>query len=213
MLRSSSGSSQNEKMACISYESQVEGFCNMGLDSQKSLNDSDEWLISGQPGSSGSSLDPTRVSADPLFLKLRVESSQAGLCSGTSRNLKNVVHIRSDDSETEFGIEKRQHIPINTGITADSSDPFAFQEDDFEPSKWDLLSGSGKKSLSQDSKGTVSGYENGNHALLIASQQESSNKESCHSQATSCSSAVDEDKSNLLADCLLTAVKVVAYFF
>ncbi|GFZ03080.1 WAPL (Wings apart-like protein regulation of heterochromatin) protein [Actinidia rufa] len=43
---------------------------------------------------------------------------------------------------------------------------------------------------------------------LTLSQQESTNWENHHSDA-SCSSAHDEEKSNLLADCLLTAIKVL----
>ncbi|KAI3466652.1 hypothetical protein Pfo_023315 [Paulownia fortunei] len=210
LLRSSLGSSQDEKMGCISYgSSHLGGRCSMEWTSQKSFNQCDQFLISGQPGSFKSSLEPTHVSADPLFLKLRVESSQAGLCSGTSWNSNSVAHISSDDLETEFDFGKRQLMCTNIEITEDNRDPFAFHEDDFEPSKWDLLSGSGKKSLSQDGRASVSGYKDGNHSVAVSSQQESNNIEYRHSQETSCSSAVDEDKSNLLADCLLTAVKVL----
>lgn len=157
--------------------------------SHKSFNQCDPCLISGQP---------------------RDESSQAELCSGTSCNSNSITHVSRDDSEMEFGIGKRQLTCTNFGFTKDSSDPFAFHEDDFEPSKWEFLSGSTNKFLSLDGRASVSGYKDGSNSVPV-SQQESNNVEYHHFQETSCSSAVDEDKSNLLADCLLTAVKVLAY--
>ncbi|PIN07643.1 hypothetical protein CDL12_19788 [Handroanthus impetiginosus] len=165
----------------------------MEWSSQKSFNQCDQCLISGQPGS---------LSADSQLLKLRVESSQAGSCSGTSWNINNY------GSEMEFGVGKRQLTSTKVGSTEDTGDPFAFDDDDFEPSKWDLLSGSVKKPLSQDSRATVSGYKDASHSIPVSSQQESNNTYR-HSQETSCSSAVGEDVSSLLADCLLTAVKAL----
>ncbi|GFP97390.1 hypothetical protein PHJA_001883100 [Phtheirospermum japonicum] len=164
LLRSSSTSSQNEKTGCISY--------GMELTSQESFAQYDLGI---KP-----SAGPTEGSADALLLKLRAESSQSGLCSGTSRNSKN------------------------------SEDPFAFGDDGFEPSKWDFLSGSSNKSLSQDSRAAGSQYRYENQSVPLSSQQESNDVEYRHTQgAASCSSAVDGDKLNLLADCLLTAVKVL----
>ncbi|KAL3615058.1 hypothetical protein CASFOL_040719 [Castilleja foliolosa] len=164
LLRSSSTSSQDKKTGCLSY--------GMELTSQESLAQYD---IGIKP-----SVGPIQGSADALLLKLRGESSQSGLCSGTSRN--------SDNSE----------------------DPFVFGDDEFEPSKWDLLPGRSNKSLSQDSRAAGSQYRYESHSLPLSSQQESNDVEYHHTQGeASCSSAVDEDKSNLLADCLLTAVKVL----
>ncbi|KAL8045869.1 hypothetical protein ABFS82_08G144000 [Erythranthe guttata] len=173
LLRSSLGSSQNEKMGVCSMES-------------------------------------SQLSADPLFLKQRVESSQAGLCSGTSWNSNNATHIiSSDDSDTEFGGAKRQLMCANTGVMEyGGGDPFAFDEDDFEPSKWELLSVNGKKPLSQDSRGYNKYDKNPSPTPPVSSQQESNN-DCFRSQEASCSLSVDEDKSNLLSDCLLTAVKVL----
>ncbi|KAL3624910.1 hypothetical protein CASFOL_031578 [Castilleja foliolosa] len=126
------------------------------------------------------SVGPTQGSVDELLLKLRAESSHSGLCSGASRN--------SDHSE----------------------DPFVFGDDEFEPSKWDLLPGSSNTSLSQDSGAAGSQYRYESQSVPLSSQQESNDVECRHTQGTaSCSSAVDEDKPNLLADCLLTAVKVL----
>ncbi|KAL0407351.1 UNVERIFIED_CONTAM: hypothetical protein Slati_4049000 [Sesamum latifolium] len=209
LLRNSLNGSEDEKKGGITYgSSHLGAHCSMEWTSQESSDQWDQCLSLGQQGSFRSSLEPTQVSTDPLLLKLRVESSQAGSCSGTSWNSNSMALINNGYSEMEFGTGKRPVICTDTKMK-DSGDPFAFDEDDFEPSKWDLLSGNGKKSLSQDSSAKVFGYKDGSHCVPLSSQQESNNMEYHHSQETSCSSAVDEDSSNLLADCLLTAVKVL----
>ncbi|KAK6149873.1 hypothetical protein DH2020_017398 [Rehmannia glutinosa] len=204
------GSSQ--KMGDSSIGSSHSGWCcNMELTaSQRSLSMSqcNQSLISGQPGFIKPSLEFTQVSADPLLLKTRVESSTSVSCSGSSGNSNSIIHISSNDSESEVDFGKKQLICANTGVE-DSQDPFAFDEDDLEPSKWDLVSGRVVKSLSQDNYANVGETKYGNHARLVFSQQESSNMETRYLQVASCSSPGDEEKSNLLADCLLTAVKVL----
>ncbi|OMO65133.1 Wings apart-like protein [Corchorus olitorius] len=107
-------------------------------------------------------------------------------------------------------------------LLEDSQDPYAFDEDDFVPSKWDLLSGKQKTSRSKK-RGKV-GLSNGeiqddHQYQFTMSQQESSNgnifqtefinEEYHHSSATSGSQSAEEEYSNLLSDCLLTAVKVL----
>ncbi|KAL6538637.1 hypothetical protein OROGR_012625 [Orobanche gracilis] len=186
LLRRRPSSSQDEKMGCVSYRNgHLGGLCGMELTSQESFTQKDQRQIIKHR------LGPAQVLDDALLLRLKVESSQERFCSGTSRNSEIVVPITiSDDSEM---------------------DPFAFDEADIEPSKWDVLSGSSTKSLSHDSSragGSRYGYES--HLVLLSSQQESNDVDyHSYSQEASCSSVVDEDKSNLLADCLLTAVKVL----
>ncbi|KAI3456310.1 hypothetical protein Pfo_012973 [Paulownia fortunei] len=218
LLRSSLSGSQDEKIGGTSNRSSHSGgCCNMEWTaSQKSssMSQCNQCRISGQSGSFMSGLESTQVSADPLLLKMRVESSTAVSCSaavscsGTSGNTNSVMHISSNDSESEVDFGKKQLISANIGAE-DSQDPFAFDEEDFEPSKWDLLSGRVDKSLSQDNWATVSENKDGNHSVMVVSQQESSNVEICHLREASCSSAGEEEKFNLLADCLLTAVKVL----
>ncbi|KAL6544792.1 hypothetical protein OROMI_023654 [Orobanche minor] len=186
LLRRRPSSSQDEKMGCVSYgNGHLGGLCGMELTSQESFTQKDQrQIIKPRVG-------PAQVSADALLLRLKVESSQEGFCSGTSRSSDIVAPITiSDDSEM---------------------DPFAFDEADIEPSKWDVLSGSSTKSLSHDSsRAGGSRYVYENHSVLLSSQQESNDVDyHSYSQEASCSSVVDEDKSNLLADCLLTAVKVL----
>lgn len=200
-------SSLDDKTGCVSYRSNFSGgICSEEQTSYESFNNRDPCLISGQPGSSYSRVEATHVSLQ----KRRVESSRAGLSSGTSCSSNNITHVSRDDSGVECGTGNGKLWFTNSGITEDSLDPFVFQEDDFELSKWELLSGSNTKS-SLDGGAAVDGYIDTSN-FVPASQQESNNVEYHQSQETSCSSTVDEDKSNLLADCLLTAVKVFAYF-
>ncbi|CAA0837163.1 WAPL (Wings apart-like protein regulation of heterochromatin) protein [Striga hermonthica] len=158
------------------------GLSGLGLTSQESFTQLD-----GIRSSAG----PTQCSADALLLKLRAESSKSGMCGGTSRESDRMVRTSG-----------------NSGI--DGQDPFMFDEDDCEPSKWDVMSGSSNKPLSQGNRQSGSRFGFESHPVLVASQQESNDVGYRHSQEASCSSAVDDDnKSNLLADCLLTAVKVL----
>lgn len=163
--------------------------------------------ISGQPGSQYS-LESIQMCADPLMLKMRVESSTAVSCSGTSGSLNSVIDISSNGSELDVDFGMKQPTRTNVGVE-DSQDPFAFDEDDCEPSKWDLLSGTTEKSPVKVNSGTMRENKDINQSVLVFSQQESSKMEIRHSQDASCSSAGDEEKSNLLDDCLLTAVKVL----
>ncbi|XP_075513733.1 wings apart-like protein 2 isoform X1 [Primulina tabacum] len=211
LFRSFPGSSFDKKLSDTSNESSQSGCSVEWTISQKSFNASqhNQSLICGQPESFKSCLEPTQVSSDPLLLKMRVESSKAGSCSGSFRNSNTVSSVRCFDSRMEFGSGKTLLVGTNIGAMDDSLDPFAFDEDDFEPSKWDLLSGRLIKTHSQESRPTMRPFKDGSHSLLVLSQQESSNRENPDNQEASCSSAVDEEQSILLADCLLTAVKVL----
>lgn len=170
----------------------------------------DENMTESKKSSSMSqySLESTQMCVDPLMLKMRVESSTAVSCSGTSGNLNSVIDISSNDSELDVDFGKKQLQHTSLGVE-DSQDPFAFDEDDCEPSKWDLFSGTTEKSPAKVNTLTMSENKDVNKSVLVFSQQESSKMEIHHSQDASCSSAGDEEKSNLLDDCLLTAVKVL----
>lgn len=180
--------------------------------SQKSSSSSprNQCLVPWQPGSR-SSQESSQASADPLLLKMRVESSSAVSCSGTYESSNNVLHISGNSTEVDVGFTKRLLTHTNHGT--DSQDPFAFDVDVFEPSKWDILSGNGtgrvQRSLASDNRGIVRESEEFHRSALMFSQQESSNMETPHSDDASCSSNGDEEMSNLLSDCLHTAVKVL----
>nr|GMD06846.1 uncharacterized protein LOC109165564 [Ipomoea batatas] len=172
----------------------------------------DEQLMSDQLGSSKSILEGTTTSTtDSWWLKTRIDSSTSGSCSGSSGHTnsgksKNIAKVNTQDPFAFDGSIKEQKLELMD----DTQDPFAFDEDDVEPSKWDVLSGKKKVSRAQNGRATVHVREDRpTQSLLVLSQQESSNNNTSSSCEASCSSVADEEMSNLLADCLLTAVKVL----
>lgn len=167
--------------------------------------------MSDQLGSSKSILEGTTTSAtDSWWLKTRIDSSTSGSCSGSSSHInagknKNAAKVNTIEQNRD-GSNKEQKLELMD----DTEDPFAFDEDDFEPSKWDLLSGKQKVSRAQNGRATVHVREDRpTQSLFVLSQQESSNNNTSSSCKASCSSVADEEIANLLADCLLTAVKVI----
>lgn len=100
----------------------------------------------------------------------------------------------------------------------ESQDPFAFDEDECEPSKWDAVAGRPlKRRRKHKSKPTFTGADDGCLSLPVLSQDEglpqpAVNQEEFanhHSSDTSCTTTLDEENSNLVADCLLTVIKVL----
>uniref|UniRef100_A0A5B6ZSB7 Wings apart-like protein C-terminal domain-containing protein n=1 Tax=Davidia involucrata TaxID=16924 RepID=A0A5B6ZSB7_DAVIN len=186
----------------------------LSVSSQKSSNVSQnsQWLSAGRSGFSESSSEIATTSvAETCLLKMRVNSSTSGSCSGTSRSSNSGMPVSNNGSRMDFGLGKRPKVTEDTKfeLLEESQDPFAFDVDDFEPSKWDLLYGRQKESGTQKSLATYREREDGCQFQPMLSQQASSNRENNCSRGVSCSSAVDEEKSNLLAECLLTAVKVL----
>ncbi|XP_010533905.1 PREDICTED: wings apart-like protein homolog [Tarenaya hassleriana] len=101
----------------------------------------------------------------------------------------------------------------------DSEDPFSFDFEDSEPSKWEVLSGKQKKPKAQKRKECHKGIKDEfSHQVTRSpeeskcrfnSQEESSDRD-CHiSHNASSSNDMDEECLSLLSDCLLTAVKVL----
>ncbi|KAL1567356.1 wings apart-like protein 2 isoform X1 [Salvia divinorum] len=189
----------------ISYGSNHSGgHSSMERASFESFDQCDPHMISGDPRSTYSSVEATQMTSQ----KWRVESSQAGSRNGTSRSLNYATHVSRDDLGVESSTGNRKTRFSNSGITDDSPDPFAFHNDDSEPSKWESRSESMNKFLSRDGRATMIGSTDTSDFVSVT-QQESNNVEYRHSQEISCTSIGDEDKSNLLAECLLTAIKVL----
>lgn len=165
-----------------------------------------QWLTSGLSRSSKSNSTTTAV--DP-WLKMRIDSSTSGSCSGTSGNTDGRTTLSNRGSgKIAISNDYKSFDDTKCGLADDSQDPFAFDEDDFEPSKWDLLSGGHKMSRPQNTRAQISDQKNGCQSLLLMGQEDM-DKEHYHSSEASCSSILDEEKSNLLADCLLSAVKAL----
>ncbi|KAH7864896.1 hypothetical protein Vadar_021791 [Vaccinium darrowii] len=176
-----------------------------GTSSQKSFNISQNsrWLSTGRSEVSKPSSETTTSSeAGSILLKMRVNSSTSSSSSGAP--------VTGNGSKMKFSLGRKCKAAKDATfeLQEDSQDPFAFQEDEIEPSKWDLLSGVGKISEAQNRKAAYREKDGGFQSHLILSQQESSNGGN-HYSGASCSSALVEEKANLLAECLLTAVKVL----
>ncbi|KAM7500813.1 hypothetical protein LguiA_025227 [Lonicera macranthoides] len=142
--------------------------------------------------------------------------SVSGSCSGTSKSFNNGTLANNMGLSLNLGFGKRTEIiedDTKFELFEDSQeDPFAFHDDEFEPSKWDLLYGTQKVSQTQKSRARVGELEDGCQSLVILSQQESSNKENNNNSPPDevfHKSAADKEKANLLAECLLSAVKVL----
>ncbi|KAF8413908.1 hypothetical protein HHK36_001904 [Tetracentron sinense] len=168
-----------------------------------------KWLSTSKSGYSVSSSETTSaLAAGICSVKMRDNSSTSAPCNGISRSsnggIANTSGLKINPSRNPTVTEDVMH-----GLLEDSQDPFAFDEDDFKPSTWDLLSRTQKVSRTQKSRVSVRELEDGCQPQLISSQQESSNGKIHESCEISCSSAIEEENSNLLTDCLLTAVKVL----
>lgn len=150
-----------------------------------------------------------------------LRSSMSGTPLTANGSRSNLCHLERSNSRKD---EK-------CGLLEDSEDPYAFDEDAFEPSKWDLLSGKQKKSRTKRSGVKYRDVEDGCQYEMIMSQQESNNGENCQRQLnnrenhqvsssgeyhfsheSSCAHADDSENSTLFADCLLTAVKVFSRY-
>ncbi|XP_047324237.1 wings apart-like protein 1 isoform X2 [Impatiens glandulifera] len=160
-----------------------------------------KWLTSGKSGDSKTTSSMTRAFvADSRLLKIRANSSTFSSCSGTTS---------SSVGRSFCNIGKQQGIAVENSESEsheNSQDPFAFHDEEFEPSKWELLSEVKRpppRTLHNKALSSENGIECRSETVL--SLGESSNKEN----DVLSSSALDEDTHNLLADCFLTAIKVL----
>lgn len=171
------------------------------LPSQKTANASQKnrTSLQNQPGSSKS--DPISGFNSSL-LKTKTKSSTSKSSSGKSTgSLLKIGKKAGTSQRNKFDFEDSQD-PFG------SADPFAFDEEEEELTKWDVLSG---KNTSQSQKSSSAFEEDGDQKLdlMVMSQQDSTNVESHDSPQASCSHVNDDEKFDLLADCLLSAVKVL----
>ncbi|CAH9113791.1 unnamed protein product [Cuscuta europaea] len=163
------------------------------------------WFTDSQTDPLGSSKS---TSSDSWWSKTRIDSSKSGSCHGSSRHIsKNKIENANDIDHNMKGSNGTKAVHV----TDDTQDPFAFDSDDLGPSKWDLLSRKQKVSRPPNGKAKVRGNKSRNHSTPMLSNQEScnDNHNKSISSGASCSSAVDEEMSNLLADCLLSSVRVL----
>ncbi|XP_038995169.1 wings apart-like protein 1 [Hibiscus syriacus] len=175
--------------------------------SQNDPGPSTQWLGHHEPSFQTESASMN----DGRLLKMRTSSSLASKRGGKLGISFDELPVTSNGSKDE----KWQ--PLE-----DSQDPFYFDEEEFVPSKWDLLSG--RKKTSQAKKHQKHGPKNReihveHQCQFTMSQKEptsvdnfhrkSINEEYDHSNVTSSPQYAEEEYSSLLSDCLLAAVKVL----
>lgn len=159
-----------------------------------------------------SSETTSTYSADDCLVKDN-KSSTSGSCNGTSRSSKKETARNTGILKMSLGLGKRPTCTQNSKcITVeDSQDPFAFDEYEFEPSKWDSLSRGKHVSRTQECIIKVRELKDVCQLPLVTSLQEPNNWDGCHSCEIASSPVAEEEHSGLLADCLLTAVKVLLF--
>ncbi|XP_039016628.1 wings apart-like protein 1 isoform X2 [Hibiscus syriacus] len=187
--------------------SSMEWFCEKSFNtSQNDPGLSTQWLGHLEPSFQAESASMN----DRCLLKMRTHSSLASIRRGKLGSSFDELPVTSNGSKDE----KWQ--PLE-----DSQDPFSFDEE-FVPSKWDLLSG--REKTSQAKKHQKRGPKNReiqveHQCQFTMSQKESAsvenfqrksiNEEYNHSNVTSSPQYAEEEYSSLLSDCLLAAVKVL----
>lgn len=163
--------------------------------------------------------------ADVCSLRMRLNSSTSGSCNGTPKSLIGGIRSINNGSRNSADLGRRCFIKedVKLDFSEDTQDPFAFDEDEFELSKWDILSGKDKLDRTQKSGFRCRELEDGclsqmmsqeewrngeNQSQMIMSQQESNNGGKHNMHESPCSIVNNEEGSSLLFDCLLTAIKV-----
>ncbi|XP_019095201.1 PREDICTED: uncharacterized protein LOC104755338 isoform X2 [Camelina sativa] len=156
---------------------------------------------------------------EPTTSKTRVGSTISGTFAGRLASLgSGIARSTLRTSQAEEPSCKN-----NGGFASpeDSEDPFAFDLEDPQPSKWAVVSVKQKHSRAQKKKGCYKQSKDDSFYQLFSSQDESSNHRldsqeessdrdcSTSLQPSSCTNDIDEECLCLLSDCLLTAVKVL----
>ncbi|KAG9440999.1 hypothetical protein H6P81_016853 [Aristolochia fimbriata] len=135
----------------------------------------------------------------------------ACMSNGFLKGLNGANSISDGSRVDSFGLGERNHDPVENKLVnlEDSQDPFAFDENDMEPSKWDLLSLKTNSSRTKKSKRLGPTLNHASELRLRNEKQESSADRNISSFENSTTSATKAEYSSLLVDCLLTAVKVL----
>ncbi|KAJ0250575.1 Wings apart-like protein 1 [Hirschfeldia incana] len=156
---------------------------------------------------------------EPTTSTTRVGSTISGSFAGRLASLGGDI-ARSTSRASQVG-EPSCKRNGNFSFTEENEDPFAFDLEDSEPSKWALVSVKQKKSSTQKKRGCHKQSKDERYYQLHSSQEESSNHRvnsqeetsdrdcSISLQLSSSTNDIDEECLCLLSDCLLTAVKVL----
>ncbi|KAK4770006.1 hypothetical protein SAY87_030538 [Trapa incisa] len=200
---------QSFKERCIMEESSSQRSSGFFLDNH---------LLSSAP--SRSSLSEINTSSLNGSFSLKSSVPAASASHGEMSRSSNCQTSLISNGFKNFSQEKTSDMSENSAcdLSEDTQDPFAFDEYEFEPSKWETLSGKKRSSRSKSRRlavgeakdmGQFKKMTNKVSDSFECSLQESDTSRSHLSQEASCSGVTSEESSSLLADCLLTAVKVL----
>ncbi|PKA60410.1 hypothetical protein AXF42_Ash008470 [Apostasia shenzhenica] len=146
-----------------------------------------------------------------IGLKLKVNTNDMKVNS--SRTSSGWISIRSLGSKVSSLVESRSQLSedVKDKHNCVLSDPFAFDEDHLEPSKWELLSSHSEVTGTRKQSSPKKEHANGSKVPVVVIDDESSQPNSevnFQFSDNSCPPKGGED-SNLLEDCLLSSVKVL----
>ncbi|KGN64661.1 uncharacterized protein LOC101206790 isoform X2 [Cucumis sativus] len=145
--------------------------------------------------------------ANTSFFKMRQRCSTSGSSSVTSRSTDNGTTTLNNQAVGKINLPD----PFGCELSfSEEQDPFAFDEGDFEPSKWEVLSQKEKKPRAKKGMVKFRDLENGCNSKVITSEKESLGEESHPINETSSLTSFNEEEGfGLVADCLLTSIKVL----
>nr|XP_010918439.1 uncharacterized protein LOC105042809 [Elaeis guineensis] len=136
-----------------------------------------------------------------------------GLKVNSIKGSKGWISIKANGlkkNSSDLSKRRRMSEDVKGDCKMDSFDPFAFDEGELEPSKWELLTK--KKETSQTHRFVANGELTDGYNLPNVTTDDGlsrlTNEQNYHPCENSSPSVTEED-SNLLEDCLLTSVKVL----
>ncbi|KNA21886.1 hypothetical protein SOVF_038670 isoform B [Spinacia oleracea] len=159
------------------------------------------------------------------LIEKAASSSGSGSCSFTSKSSNVGAPANGHSSKTKLPLAKSPYDIDDVFIDLDDNqDPFAFDEEDLAPSKWETLRGRHRGPCKQKRRPASRNADNECFSLPMLSLEESlsqpmlNQEDFCNAEQndgdrissdTSCTTAISEENSSLVADCLLTAIKVL----
>ncbi|KAL6883510.1 hypothetical protein ACP4OV_010924 [Aristida adscensionis] len=156
-------------------------------------------------GTSSASFGEGHGNGVGLKLSLRKDHSKSNAIRGSTGWIS-IKAQASDRNSREMAKRRRLSENVSSDLSNHGDDPFAFDDIDQEPSKWEQF-GPKKKSPQKKAK-RANGKVRDNLETAAVVCHESCQPEDCHQSGETSQSNVD-DESSILEDCLLTSVKVL----
>ncbi|KAJ6841890.1 uncharacterized protein M6B38_304540 [Iris pallida] len=230
-VKRSKASHRHQKLADSSSELSVSG-SEMTVDVYSSKEKADshafefiDEALSGSNGGSYLNTNGLKLNINPNSLKVNINANGLKVNSGNfGKGSHRWISIRASDQDSNFhgpskatGSKSKPHRPfkkphmsqdVNRESIKDSFDPFAFDEDELKPSKWDKVARNKETSQKLQSEVTNKGHADG--TINLAKDPSSSQSTNGDSQTLETNfPSIVEETTNLMEDCLLTSVKVL----